>query len=217
MMIASKNMKCYSNNHDSIEGKKIPDDAGCKSLGMLLTTKHDYYKTLLSGTQKKFRFFYVKSREISHCPYCEGSFKVIGSRRRVLFQQDGTSHQLVIRRLRCTECHRISHELPDKIIPYKRYESDVISEALREETIFENDFCPAENSTIKRWKLWFFLLHKYIEDVVRAFAEFLGSKYFVRIPLYPLFGQANDWLKLIVRNLINSGRWPGRWQQTHSA
>lgn len=181
--------------------------------GMLSTIKHGYYKTLFFGTQGKFRFFYVKSREISYCPYCEGSFKVIGSRRRVLFQQDGTTQPLVIRRLQCTECHRISHELPDKIIPYKRYESDVISEALSEETTLENDCCPAEHSTIKRWKLWFFLLHEYIEAVVWALAELLGSKCFVKLPLYPLSRQADGWLKLIVRNLINSGR----WRQTRSA
>ncbi|WP_307545897.1 DUF6431 domain-containing protein [Paenibacillus sp. V4I5] len=31
---------------------------------------------------------------------------------------------LVIRRLHCSQCLKIHHELPDCIVPYKRYESE---------------------------------------------------------------------------------------------
>lgn len=157
--------------------------------------------------------FYVKSREESHCPYCEGGFKVIGSRKRTLLRQDGSECGLIIRRLRCTSCEKISHELPDMVVPYKRYETDAVAEALEEELPFEESSCPAELSTIRRWKLWFFLLCEYFESTVQALMELLGIQAFVRLPLYPLSRQSDGWLAVLVRNLVNSGR----WRQTRSA
>lgn len=138
---------------------------------------------------------------------------MIGSRRRVLFRQDGSKDRLIIRRLQCRECHRISHELPDMIVPYKRYESDAIADALEKTGSSGNNCCPAEHSTMHRWKLWFFLLHDYFEGVVRALMELMNIKAFVRTPLYPLSLQSDGWLKVLVRNLVNSGR----WRQTRSA
>ncbi len=73
----------------------------------------------------------VKSREKTHCPCCGGDFKVIGSSRRVLINRtapaffyimmSGEAQHLlfVIGRLRCADCRRISHELPDMVVPYK--------------------------------------------------------------------------------------------------
>ncbi len=119
----------------------------------------------------------------------------------------------MIRRLQCTECSRISHELPDVVVPYKRYESDVISEVLNESVDPEDGSCSAELSTIQRWKLWFFLLSEYFGGTVRALMELMDIKPFVRLPLYPLFRQTDGWLKVLVRNLVNSGR----WRQTRSA
>ena len=37
---------------------------------------------------------------------------------------------LMIRRLRCTECHRHHNELPDCLVPHKHYEAEVISGVL---------------------------------------------------------------------------------------
>ncbi|WP_367618590.1 DUF6431 domain-containing protein [Paenibacillus andongensis] len=39
---------------------------------------------------------------------------------------------LVVRRLRCSKCRNIHHELPDCIVPYKRYESSCIEEVVPE-------------------------------------------------------------------------------------
>ncbi len=111
------------------------------------------------------------------------------------------------------ECCRISHELPDLVVPYKRYESDVIADALDESGNPEDGCCPAELSTIQRWKLWLFLLSGYFEASVRALMELMDIKAFIRLPLYPLSQQADGWLKILVRNLVNSGR----WRQTRSA
>lgn len=152
-------------------------------------------------------FFYVRSREKSHCPWCEGEFQVVGSRKRILHRQDGSVILMIIRRLKCTSCGKISHELPDIVVPYKRHESAAISQAL-EEQVSSRQESDCEDSTIRRWKLWFFLLRDYLEGTVRALMELWHCPAFVRLPLYPLECQADGWLKILVRNLVNSGRWP---------
>jgi hypothetical protein len=151
--------------------------------------------------------FYVRSREKSHCPWCEGTFKVIGSRKRILYRQDGSALCLVIRRLRCTDCKRISHELPDVVVPYKRHEADTIAQAMTEPIASGHGIGYCEDSTIRRWKLWFFLLRDYVESSVRSLMEIFHCSAFVRLPLYPLECQSDGWLKILVRNLVNSGRW----------
>lgn len=45
-------------------------------------------------------------------------------------QADGDSRTLLIRRLRCGDCGRVHHELPDIVVPYKRYDSETIEEIL---------------------------------------------------------------------------------------
>ena len=58
------------------------------------------------------------------CPHCEGSLTVIGSRPRTRRPPDGTRQILIIRRLYCEACERIHHELPDCLVPYKRYDAE---------------------------------------------------------------------------------------------
>lgn len=176
------------------------------------SAKHGYYKSLPVRTQEGFLFFYIRSREKSLCPWCEGSFRVIGSRKRILYRRDASVIHLVIRRLKCTVCGRISHELPDSVVPYKRHEADTIAQALTEPSSSRQDSC-CEDSTIRGWKLWFFLLRDYLEGTIHALMEIMHCAAFVRLPLYPLERQADGWLKALVRNLVNSGRWP----QTRSA
>ncbi|MGI6649770.1 MAG: DUF6431 domain-containing protein [Bacillota bacterium] len=45
---------------------------------------------------------------------------------RVFINDVGNQNVLVIRRLRCRHCHRIHHELPDILVPYKRHSSESI-------------------------------------------------------------------------------------------
>lgn len=151
--------------------------------------------------------FYVRSMENLPCPFCDGTFKVIGSRPRILFRQDGSTIHLVIRRLQCRACSRISHELPDLVVPFKRYEAETIADALSSTPSADTSCCPCEDSTIRRWKLWFFLLRDYLEGSVRALMELWNCQTFIRLPLYPLSSQAAGWLNTLVRNLVNSGRW----------
>ncbi|MCL6611609.1 MAG: DUF6431 domain-containing protein [Peptococcaceae bacterium] len=67
--------------------------------------------------------FFVRSGEQISCPCCNGPLKVCGSRRRKYVNGTGDTIVLVIRRLRCRNCGRLHHELPDILVPYKRYGS----------------------------------------------------------------------------------------------
>ena len=53
----------------------------------------------------------------------------------------------MVRRLRCLDCKKISHELPDMVVPYKRHESDIIACELTADVPAETDYCMAESST----------------------------------------------------------------------
>lgn len=55
---------------------------------------------------------------------------------------------LKLRRLCCQKCHTVHTELPDFIYPYKHYCLNLIQKVLDNHC----DICPAENSTIVRWK-----------------------------------------------------------------
>ena len=78
--------------------------------------------------------------------------KAIGSRKRVLFKSGGERIKLIIRRMCCLCCGTIHHELPDLVVPYKRYSSASIESALnREEALV----VASDDSTIYRWRKWF--------------------------------------------------------------
>ncbi len=94
----------------------------------------------------------MRSGEQNPCPCCDGLLKVIGSRRRGYIDGLGERRILMIRRLRCSPCDRIHHELPDRLVPYKRYGSKSIEAAVSEDV---NLTVAADESTISRWKQWF--------------------------------------------------------------
>ena len=110
---------------------------------------------------------------------------MIGSRRRILCKQDGSCVFLVVRRLRCLECERISHELPDIVVPYKHHELDTIADGLVEDDSLARKSCPAEVSTINRWKHWFFSSHIFFEESLRTLQEQSSTVLHLSFPLFP--------------------------------
>ena len=119
----------------------------------------------------------------------------------------------MIGRLRCADCRRISHELPDMVIPYKHYESDTIESELSESGPAQEKCCPAENSTMNRWKHWFFLRHTFFEEALSTIREQHVCASVLILPLYPLYRQPEGWLRILARGLVNSDL----WRQTRSA
>ena len=79
------------------------------------------------------KVFYVRSNETNNCPICESSVYVQGVRRRKYIKDSGEYHTLIIRRLRCKDCNKIHHELPDILIPYKRHCVNTIEKIVADE------------------------------------------------------------------------------------
>ncbi len=64
---------------------------------------------------------------------------------------------LIIRRLRCCECEKIHHELPDILVPYKRYGNESFEVVVSGDN---NHSVAADESTIYRLRSWFDSLEK---------------------------------------------------------
>ena len=75
--------------------------------------------------------FFVESSENSPiCPFCQGNLCYRDSRPRIRKKEGGRKEQLMIRRVRGSNCHSYHNELPDCLVPYKHYETEVISGVL---------------------------------------------------------------------------------------
>lgn len=94
----------------------------------------------------------IVSYENPTCPYCGSIQKMIGTKHRLVRLSDGSSVDLIIRRLRCPNlnCRKINHELPDFLLPYYRYDKNTIMSVISEAMTM--DGLPCEEGTVKRWK-----------------------------------------------------------------
>jgi len=152
-------------------------------------------------------------------PCCGERLKVIGSRRRKCLNSDGVPMVLVVRRLRCQQCGRIHHELPDFLVPYKRYVSSCVEAVISNEQPL---VVAVDESTLRRWRNWF-------NGKTQAFAGCLtslairyggltvegesGLPKSVLLRIFHFVGDAQGWLSRVVRSVVNSNN----WVQTRSA
>lgn len=163
--------------------------------------------------------FFVRSAEINHCPCCEGPLVVVGSRRRVRLRNSGDKEKLIIRRLSCKRCHRIHHELPDVLVPYKRYGVESIEQVLDDNVID----VPADESTLGRWREWFRIWGPYavgcLISITKRFQLDLpvGSTSDPPRAVLQRIGRNGEalggWLAKVVRPIVNVHL----WVQTRSA
>ena len=137
-------------------------------------------------------FFYVQSLETSHCPICELILLVRGTRQRGLIISDDEKQTLVIKRLYCQDCKRIHHELPDCIVPYKRYSADVIENIISDQGVAAP--CPAD--TVRRILRWWAVVIAYFLHILQTLETKLG----VSFGKPPAFRE-------IVRAVANSHNW----------
>lgn len=157
----------------------------------------------------------MRSSETPRCPVCDSPLCVAGSRKRRLREADGSQSILIVRRLRCSHCCRIHHELPDAVVPYKRYCSETIEEILSDKG---SSTYPCENSTAARLRTWFLLLREYCESALTAIMHLhkqdrqLKEELSALIPL-DVSALPAGWLKKVVHAMVSAGFWP----QTRSA
>jgi len=162
--------------------------------------------------------FHVKSNETAFCPTCGKKLEVIGSRERGIIKYDGKKLPLQIRRLKCEKCNKIHHELPDLIVPYKRYASSTIEKILLDKNSIKDD-CLCEISTITRVKSWFNTQREYFQGTLQSLQllynqdDEIYRKISELIPLENYDRLSTGWLKTLVRMVVNSNN----WVQTRSA
>ena len=111
----------------------------------------------------------MSSDDTPVCPVCGGTLKYRDTRLRIRKKEGGVKEYLMIRRLRCTECHRHHNELPDCLVPHKHYEAEVISGVL--DRIVTSEDADSEDSpsllTMLRWLQWFRMNLANIEGFLR--------------------------------------------------
>lgn len=135
--------------------------------------------------------------------------EVIGSRKRGVIESNGQKKKLAIRRLRCSHCNRIHHELPDILVPYKRYSSETMEAGICD----TRDDLPCEMSTIRTWQIWFALLEKYFNACLLAIKTLhsdndkLAAKISLLLPLKDKIPHPAGWLAVLVRLIVNTNRW----------
>ena len=137
---------------------------------------------------------------------------MVGSRKRVWYQSNGDRSTLIIRRLYCEACARIHHELPDLLVPYKRYDAESLEGALSEP---EHKDIAADESTLIRWKTWFLAFAVYTAGALNSLSLSFGlpvtssstRPYSALQSLGRFVGDAPGWLSRVVRPIANSNRW----------
>lgn len=150
--------------------------------------------------------------EVIPCPCCQGALSVMGRRKRIRKQADGMTCWLILRRLRCQQCHTIHHELPDCLVPYKRYDAESLERGVTEGATAA---VAAEEATWRRWRHWFAVWSVYAAHCLAALTHRIGwrvqaaSQPFPPIlrRLGPLVGDAPGWLSRAVRPLVNAHLW----------
>lgn len=124
----------------------------------------------------------------------------------------------MIRRMCCLCCGTIHHELPDLVVPYKRYSSASIESALnREEALV----VASDDSTIYRWRKWFQAVAWQFYSVLNALSiryerplEALPEASDSLLRIYRQLTEARSgWLSRVVHLVVNTNN----WQQTRSA
>lgn len=101
--------------------------------------------------------------------------KIIGSRPRKFLNEDSSQVTIIIRRLRCLGCNKIHHELPNILVPYKRYKSECIEAVVVEESN-TTLIVACDESTLHRWKYWFKSLSEYFAGCLQSIAIQIGKE-----------------------------------------
>ena len=135
-------------------------------------------------------------------------------RLRIMKLEGGDKVILRVERLRCTNegCRRIHNALPDCLVPYKHYSSEVISgvlDGIITPDVTEDEDYPCE-ATMFRWKHWLMVnrlrIDGYLKSVGYRFLGFGQGLLEVRVSLLEKIRLSNDcWLEAILRMIYNSG------------
>lgn len=140
---------------------------------------------------------------------------IIGTRDRKSKERSGETMVYNIRRLCCDCCGNIHHELPDFLVPYKRYKAECLELALSNPS---NHDIPVDESTLFRWFNWF---ERFVDYWIGCLISIMLRTKQGNIPLNftsensetalhrigRLVGNAPRWLERIVHPIVNINLW----------
>jgi hypothetical protein len=137
--------------------------------------------------------------------------EVIGSRQRKYIDLEGNRNILVIRRLRCQHCGKIHHELPDILVPYKRYSSECIEEVISGNAPIS---VPADESTLLRWRNWFSKISlnflgclQSISVQLYGYSEAAPQSQSILHRIWQYVDNTFGWMARVVRPVANTNSW----------
>lgn len=90
----------------------------------------------------------IRNTETPLCPDCGRLMSGYDTRRRHVIDSSGAVYWFLLRRLNCSYCNKLHMELPSFMKAKKHYDARLIEAVLAG----RSDSCPADNSTIRRWK-----------------------------------------------------------------
>ena len=117
--------------HQYTESKRVPEHRPSQVVysETLALKPWLLYQITRSLTITKMIFF-VESSAISYCPLYGEPLSYRDSCERLIRLEGGMNRRFLIRRLKCSSCGKLHRELPDFLVPYKHYASEVISGVL---------------------------------------------------------------------------------------
>ena len=95
----------------------------------------------------------IKSGE-TNCPDCHGELKYFDCTKRIMRTKYRKTEWVIIKRFKCKKCGKTHRELPDDILPFKQYETELIKgvvEGLINSDTFGFEDYPCE-TTMKAWR-----------------------------------------------------------------
>ena len=102
---------------------------------------------------------------------CLGTLHVDKSVIRQRRRPSGEVHRLILRQFQCDQCRRYHRELPDILVPYKRYDAESIEAGLEDDPATP---VAADDSTLARWRQWIAWWALAAAGGFRALAKRLG-------------------------------------------
>lgn len=162
------------------------------------------FKTEFNSEMNELR---IISLEVARCPICGKVLVPYGIRNRIVINSAGVVFSLVIRRLWCCDCHRIHHELPSILIPYKRYSCAAIQSVIDASFQHTNIGVVADNKTIRNWITWFTEFSSYFKSCLISLKEQHRVDNLISILPFSRLDKPKKWLSFLVRSIVNSNMW----------
>lgn len=150
------------------------------------------------------------------CPTCQKGLLIFRDYCKRIIRYEGGKHEWIkIPRHQCDnpKCKKIHRMLPDTMLPYKHYLEETITGVLDEivgPDDMDSEAYPSEKS-MSRWHHWFIFnrmnIDRHLKSINHRILEYGEELLFSKMSLldYIRSSQLNDWLKIIICYIYNSG------------